>query len=419
MKFKKTIIILIIIFIFISSPIVDANDTENNNLNIYSNAVILVDNTTGEVLYEKNSTQQLYPASTTKIITAIIALEKCDLNSIVTVSRSAVLSVPSGYSSAYLSEGEEISVIDLLQLLLVHSANDAGFVLAEYISGSTEEFANLMNEKAVEIGCKNTHFTNPSGIHNKDHYSTAYDLSLIARYCMKNHTFRDIVAMESCSINPTNKYGVRKYSNTNDLILQKSKYYLPDCIGIKTGFTSEAQNCLITCFSKDGLELIAIILGATYTENGESARATDAHTLYNYGYENYSLTSVASAGDVAYSLDVSNGSKDTKKLDLLFKEDIKILMKKNDILPDPKITFEKSISAPISQNSTIGTISYEINGVTYSSPLIASHDVKTSSLLLVILIVLLLIIVFLFIIRYINLSNRKKKKRRAKYRIRY
>lgn len=312
-----------------------------------------------------------------------------------------------------------MSVKDLLQLLLVHSANDAGFVLAEYISGSTEDFANLMNEKALEIGCKNTHFTNPSGIHDKEHYSTAYDLSLIARYCMKNSTFRNIVSMESCTVEPTNKYGVRKYSNTNDLILQKSKYYLPECIGIKTGYTSEAQNCLITGFSKDGLELLAVILGANYTENGDSARATDAHTLYNYGYENYSLKTVGNANDVAYSIEVSNGSKDTKNLDLLFKDDLKVLMSLNEEIPEPKITFDKTIAAPISKNSTLGTISYEIDGITYTSPLIASHDVETSSFLLITLIVVLSIIVLLVLIRFINLYTKKKKKRRAKYYMKY
>ncbi len=312
-----------------------------------------------------------------------------------------------------------MSVGELLELLLVHSANDAGFVLAEYISGSTEAFAEVMNSKAVEIGCTDTHFTNPSGIHNPDHYTTAYDLSLIAKYCMQNNTFRNIVSMESCVVKPTNKFDLRKYSNTNDLIRSDSKYYLEDCIGIKTGFTSEAQNCLICGFYKDGLELIAVMLGAAYTENGDSARYTDAHTLYNYGYENFSLKNIVNKGDVALSVKVSNGSKDTKNLDLIYENDIKALVTINDTIPEPQVTFDKTVAAPISQNSAIATVSYNIDGTIYTSKLIASHDVETSNFLLVILIILLSIIILLFLIRYLNIYIRKKKKRKAKYKIRY
>lgn len=183
-------------------------------LNIHSDAAILMDYKTGTVLYSKASEEKMYPASTTKILTAILALEKCNLDDVVTVSKSAISSIPSGYSSAYLSEGEEISVNDLISVFLVHSANDAGYVLAEHISGSIDEFANLMNEKALEIGCKNTHFTNPSGIHDENHYTTAYDLALIAKYCMQNSKFRNIVSMKTCTINSTNKFGIRKYTNT-------------------------------------------------------------------------------------------------------------------------------------------------------------------------------------------------------------
>ncbi len=179
-KIIYTLALLLLIIFIIQTTFVYGTNENQENLNIHSDAAILMDYKTGTVLYSKASEEKMYPASTTKILTAIIALEKCNLDDIVTVSKSAISAIPSGYSSAYLSEGEEISVNDLITVFLVHSANDAGYILAEHISGSIEEFAKLMNEKALEIGCKNTHFTNPSGIHDENHYTTAYELDLIA-----------------------------------------------------------------------------------------------------------------------------------------------------------------------------------------------------------------------------------------------
>ena len=192
MKTKSiSIISILILFLILPNSFVYAQNTDDK-INIYSEAAILIDSSTGIILYEKNSKQKMYPASTTKILTAIIAIEKCDLDTQIIVSKSAISAIPAGYASCYLSEGEEISVNDLLTVFLVHSANDAGYVLAEYISGSIDNFAKLMNQKAHEIGCENSKFTNPSGIHNENHYSTAYDMGLIATYCMKNKTFRKI-----------------------------------------------------------------------------------------------------------------------------------------------------------------------------------------------------------------------------------
>ncbi len=265
MKFKKILILLLILFINLPYGISKA--TNENELNISSEAAILIDSNTGAVLYGKNEDKKMYPASTTKILTAIITLEKCNLDEMVTAHKTAISAIPSGYSSCYLSDGEEMNVKDLLTVFLVHSSNDAGYVLAEHISGSIENFADLMNQKAAEIGCTNSHFMNPSGIHDENHYSTAHDLSLIARYCMKNSTFRSIVSMPKCTVPATNKFEARTYANTNDILNPSSKYHIADCIGIKTGFTTEAQNCLIAGFSKNNLELISVILGASPVTN--------------------------------------------------------------------------------------------------------------------------------------------------------
>lgn len=145
----------------------------------YSSACLLMEESTGKILYSKNANSIMYPASTTKIMTAILTLEKCNLSDTAVVSHNAVFSIPSGYSTASLVEGEVLTIEQLLNVLLIPSANDAAVVLAEHIAGSVEAFSDMMNAKAVELGCLNTHFVNPNGIHNENHYSTAYDLALI------------------------------------------------------------------------------------------------------------------------------------------------------------------------------------------------------------------------------------------------
>ena len=414
MKFKKLLFCLLIIVITIM-PCLTVKATDSNELNIYSKGAILIDSNTGIVLYGKNSEEKMYPASTTKILTSIIAIEKCDLDAMVTVNRSAVLAIPAGYSSGYLSEGEIMSVKDLLTIFLVHSANDAGYVLAEYISESIEDFAKLMNEKAKEIGCTNSHFVNPSGIHDENHYTTAHDLSLIARYCMKNEIFRNIVSLKNCTVDATNKFGVRKYANTNDLLNTSSKYYNDKCIGIKTGYTSEAQNCLISAFSKDGVELISVILGATSLETGKSERYLDSNALCEYGFDNFSLRTISKKGDLVNTIEVANGSKDTRNLGLILENDISALMKNDAEVPEPTITLNNTISAPISKNTSLGTVSYDINGITYSSNLLAANDVEKNDFLLVILNISFGIVLALFILIFLFSKSKKRKKRKKNY----
>ncbi len=220
-----------------------------------------MDNKTQKILFSKNENEKMYPASTTKIVTAILTLENCNLDDIVTVSYDAVMSIPDGYSSASLQIGETLTVEQLLQLLLVHSANDAANVLAEHIGGSVESFVSMMNTKINELQLSNTHFTNTFGKHDDNHYTTAKDLATIMQYCIKNETFRKIAGSASCAIPATNKYGTRKYNSTNELIIPNSKYYYPILTCGKTGFTSQAGDCLVSCSYKDDLELICVILG--------------------------------------------------------------------------------------------------------------------------------------------------------------
>lgn len=376
-----------------------------NNLSLYSEAGILIDSKTGKVLYGKNENVKMFPASTTKILTAIITIENCNLSDKVTASREAIISIPPGYSNAEIQPNDTISVQDLLNVFLIHSANEAGYILAEHISGSIENFANLMNEKAKEIGCTNTHFTNPSGIHNENHYSTAYDMSLIAQYCMKNETFRKVVSTPYITFSPSEGKQLKFY-NTNDLIINTSKYYYKYAIGIKTGYTSQAKNCLISASSKDGLELIAVILGAAHSEEVSSTRYVDTINLFNYGFDNYKSTEILARNSVIKNVEVENATKDTKDLSLLAKDTISVLVPKNiniDIL-EPSIEIN-NLSAPISEGAVVGKITYNINGENYSTDLVAGNSVIRSDIKTLIVQIVLAI---LFLCILTKLLKKKK-----------
>lgn len=283
MKLKLKILAIMLIFLFCLQSFAYA-------VSVTAESAILVEVSTGRIIYEKNSTKQMFPASTTKMMTAILVIENCDLQEIVTVSETALQNIPSGYVTCNLSVGEEISVNDLLYALMIPSANDAAFVLAEHVAGSVDTFSDMMNFKAREIGCTNTHFVNPNGIHNNRHYSTAYDLYLIAKYCMQNETFRNIVMTTEYTLPATNKYEAtdRTFKTTNDLLNPEKTNYYKTATGIKTGHTSMAGYCLASESSRDGLDFISIVLNSE-TDN---KRFQDSAKLFDYGYDNYTLTKV-------------------------------------------------------------------------------------------------------------------------------
>ena len=399
-KIEKIFITLIVlIMILLNFSFVFSSSEEPT---LISEAAFLMDNKTGKVLYDKNSNKKMYPASTTKTITAILALEHCYLGDVVTVSYNAVMSIPAGYSTANLQIGEQLTVEQLLQLLLVHSANDAANVLAEYVGGSIDSFVSMMNTKVNELGLSNTHFTNTYGKYEEEHYTTAYDLAIIMQYCIKNQEFRRLAGSASCAIPATNLYGPRKYTTTNDLIDPSSELYYPYLTVGKTGFTTQSGDCLVSCSYKNDLELICVILGGK-TINNVSTRFSETKALYEYGYNNYSVESIVHANDIIYQLEISNATKETKNLNLLAENSIEALVKqdeeKNSL--SPEIHLNNNISAPIEEGSILGTAQYEIDGVKYTVNLIASNNVESSNLLnIIIQISILLLIVLLIILFY-------------------
>lgn len=403
-----------------------AEKTNELEKNLSSEAVLLMEASTGKVVYEKNGYEKKYPASTTKIMTAILAIEHCNLNETATASEFAINSVPSGYSTANIQIGETLSVKDLLYALMLQSANESAVILAEHVSGSQKAFANLMNEKAKELGCKNTHFINPNGIHNENHYTTAYDLALITQYAMKNQTFRDIVKTTSFTLPATTSYPSesRTYANTNNLIIYDARnrpdnYYYKYATGVKTGYTSAAKNCLVASAEKNGIEYISVVLGAsiTYESTGSvSHRYVDTISLFDYAFDNFSFRKLKSANNLIKTIKIENGKKDENSLDLLIASDVNSLVsldnKSNQI--DPEITLKEGLSAPIAKGDIVGTISYKVEGINYTTDLIAGNDVeeyKPNKIGLYILIFLILIIAILTAVRYYNLKKRSLKSR--------
>lgn len=416
----------IYLFIFLSLNIIlipKVNADEENIPNIASPSALLMDLNSGKILYDKNIDQKMYPASLTKVITAIITLEHCDLNDVATVSYDAVMTISSGYVTANLQVGEELTIEQLLYVLMVGSSNDAAIVLAEHISGSVDEFSKLMNEKAKEIGCTSTHFVNPNGAHDENHYSTARDLALISKYAMQNETFRTLVKTTSYKLPTTNKYERedRLFTTTNSLLIvnnndRADNYYYKYATGIKTGFTTPAKNCLIASANKGDLELLTVVLGAGQNDQGLSERYIDTINLFEYGYDTYSLKEVIKADGIVQTTNIRNATKGTKKLDAVVKNDISVLIKNenkdNALLPEVHI--DENLKAPIKKGDVIGTVKYTVEGIDYTEDLVASQDVKKSRFLINTIIVL---IIFAFIHLYIKSSNKKKRNMRLKKRV--
>ena len=405
MKFKKFILCLMASIICLSILLPVSTFADGLNLDINASSAILIDGDTGKILYEKSAYEKREPASTTKIMTALLTLEHTKLDDIATVSSEAITSVPSGYSSDLLKMGEELTIEDLLYALLLPSSNEAANVLAMHVAGSVDSFASMMNTKAVELGCKNTHFTNPNGVHDEDHYTTAYDLAILAREAMKNNTFKKIVSTASYTLPSTNKYSRidRTLISTNDLIKKQSDNYYEYAIGIKTGFTTPAKNCLVSSAVKDGKTLIAVVLGASTDNN----RYTDAKTLLNYGFDNFSKKDIVKAGSVVSTVEVKNATSATKELNLIAETTINTIVtndKLNDVI-NPEITLNEGLQAPIKKDDIVGTAKYTVDNIQYTINLKAGSEVKKSYILYIVIIIAIIALILM-------LFEKPKKKRR-------
>ena len=257
---------------------------------ISSTAAVVMEASTGSILYNKAAYDSFYPASTTKLMTALLAIEQCPLSDIVTCSYDAIHSIGSDSSHIGLTVGESIDMENALYAILLASANEVSYAVAEHIGTTTDRFVTMMNERAAELGCVNTHFSNPHGLDDPEHYSSPYDLALIAKKAIEYTTFRRISGSYYHQIPATNKNVARDIGNTHQIIRKRIA-----CEGVfagKTGSTSQAGNCLVTCAERDGMTLICVIM-----------KAPDSTTVYNdtialldYAFENFSLTPITATG---------------------------------------------------------------------------------------------------------------------------
>lgn len=423
MKTLKNLFNIFILFIIILFNIMTTSFGATEEVSTYSPTCLLMEASTGKVIYEKNGYEKAYPASTTKIMTAILTLEHCNLTDVATASYEAVYSVPVGYSNANIQVGEELTINQLLNVLLINSANEAANVLAEHIAGSIGSFATMMNAKAEEIGCLNTHFVNPNGVHNENHYSTAYDLALMGRYAMKNDIFREFVNTKFYTLPATNKYltNDRVFGTTNELLKKDTRdsvdnYYYEYCTGIKTGYTNAAKSCIVASAKKDDIEYIVVILGAGTTDNGLSARYLDCKTLFNYAFENYTVKKLNDEQADLKTINIPNGTLSTKHLKVKIQDEINVLLKKSTDTTNltPTVEINKDLSVPIIKNSIVGKITYTIDGNEYTSNLIAGNNVYESNTVTNILTIVSIIIVLYLLFKLLNLNNKKKVKKNKK-----
>ncbi len=428
MKLRKLfcfICILFFVFSFCGSSFAVSNSSPNVNAPV----ALLMDNNTGKIVYEKDAYKRMFPASTTKIMTAILALENCDLSDVATVSYDAIFTVPSGYSTASLQVGENLTIEQLLYVLLIPSANDAANVIAEHVAGSVSSFASMMNTKAHELGCKDTNFVNPNGVHAEDHYSTAYDLALIGRYAMKNDIFRKFVSSYKYSLPITNKYDKddRSFNNTNKLLNPKGSQYYSYTTGIKTGYTDAAKNCIVASAKKDDLELICVILGAGNDTPTNTNKFSDCKTLFEYGFKNYTNKLICAKDTVYKVVSPGNASQQTSSLNVLYENDINVFINNSDINKDfsPELDFnEKKLKAPIAKGTVVGKISYTIDGINYTTNLIAGQDIEENSVLIIIAKIVGIILVLLIFMKILHIFrgnsgkrsySRKRKTKNSKY----
>ncbi|MBT9774990.1 D-alanyl-D-alanine carboxypeptidase [Clostridium sp. MCC353] len=278
MKKWKSFLIICMSFTLICNSAAYADEPAVTEPVVAAEGAVLLNAGTGEVLFEKNGNTRFYPASITKLMTALLTLENCGLTDTVTFSSTATTNMEAGSVSLKITEGDKLSVKDCLYGLLLKSANEIGNGLAEHIAGSNKNFADMMNSRAKALGCTNTNFANPHGLNNSNHYTTPYDMALIAREAFKNPTLCQITTTTTYKFPATKLAGERTISMGHKMVYESDSRYYPGIVGGKTGYTSLAGNTLVTCVEQNGVRLIVVIM------KSKSTHYADTKALLEYGF---------------------------------------------------------------------------------------------------------------------------------------
>lgn len=336
-------LIIITALIFSLLTIFAFGQESNHKISISARSAALYQPETDTFLYLKNSNNTMPMASTTKIMTALIATERAQLSDVVIIDKNAV-----GIegSSAYLKEGEKLTMEELLYALLLQSANDAAVAIAYHIGGDLQRFVSLMNDKAESLGLKNTHFTNPHGLDNEEHYTTAEDLAKIAAEALKNETFRTIASTYKKTFSSAERS--RTYVNHNKLLRMYD-----GCIGIKTGFTKRSGRCLVSAAERDGLSFISVTLDAP-------SDWSDHKKMLDLGYDTMEKVVLSQENEYCYKIPVINGENDS--LRVINSDELSIITEKTKNTPESRVKLVRYAIAPINEGDILGEVIFTTEG---------------------------------------------------------
>lgn len=358
-KILSAIVAIIMLFSALT-PIVSAADVMADALSVSAKAAVLIDASSNRILYSKNADARLPMASTTKIMTALVALELGDPDQSYIIPDKAV-GVEG--SSIYLVKGERLTLRELIYALMLESANDAAEAIAIIIAGSVEAFADIMNQRAAELGLENTHFENPHGLDHQDHYTTAYELAKLTSFALRNDAFREIVSTNKKTIPFNNGESARLLVNHNKMLRTYQ-----GAIGVKTGFTKRCGRCLVSAAERDGLTLVAVTLNAPDDWRDHTA-------MLNWGFDNFVRMSPAAPGEFKLALPVSGGT-DTYAL-CANTTQISATLPRNHGALRCVVEAPRFLLAPAKCGEAVGRVVYYFDGdVLGESPLCIITDVE-------------------------------------------
>ena len=410
--------------------------------------IVLAELESGEVFFTRDETARIYPASLTKIMTVLLAVEAIErgetaLTDPVMASANITYDLESDGSTAGITAGEVLTLENLLQCALVASANEACNIIAEHISGSTEAFIQLMNQRAQELGCTGTHFANTHGLPNEDHYTTAWDMYLISREAVSHEIIANICAMTEITIPATDVSASRTFKNTNALLGDNDYYkgyFYEGASGVKTGHTNAAGYCLIATAERDGLRLLSVVMGAQATEREDGSldvgSFADTTALFDWAFDNYSYQDILRSTEVVSDLPIAMGSSDVvsvrpqTSIKALLPNDIdmSVFQRELTIFSEEE---GQELTAPISAGDVLGEIAVSRNGQVYGrTALVATKSVELSRLeyiksevkaffgltvvkVIIAVIILLLLLYIVLVVRYRILRARHLRSVRA------
>ena len=388
---KRRILSVFLLIVLLMSLFCAPEAAALEDPDILAKAALLVDADTGAVAYAKNEHQELYPASLTKIMTALLVLEAVDdgkltLDTEVMAQPSAFEGLSADGSSAGIKEGEVMTVRNLLYCMMVVSANEACDILAEAVSGSVSSFVKLMNKRAAELGCENTNFINPNGLHDPQHYTSAWDMYLITKEAMSHEMFMTIADTADVIIPATNKAGERHLYTTNHLLSnwRVIGYRNKEAHGIKTGSTDEAGHCLVSSAARGSYEYISVILGAERVEEngvGNIRSFSETTRMFNYGFDSFAYETIVEKTEVLEK-EVPVTLSKVDHVTVHPAKDIEVLFP-NDLTPkdlDRTLVLQESVEAPVREGQKLGTMELSYDNKIYATvDLLAMHDVEADS----------------------------------------